>query len=487
MNEEDYSYAFLIPLITGYIIWERRCQIANTPISINWTGGVFFFFFLIISLYGILGSSPSAVRPAIPLIILAITLFCFGWEMLKVLGFPLSILIFMIPLPTMFGTYVTIHLKTISTLLGKAILILAGISVFVEGNVIDLGFTQLQVANACSGLRYVLPLFALGVLCAYFFEKTRWKQVLLALSTIPIAILNNGIRIGATGILARYYGPEAAEGFFHGFSGWLVFMFAFSMLFFIHFILKKIFPQKITAIQKKDNKQEIGNDCVKSKSITFAVIITSASMMVVGLLNYTSTALPPIKIKNGLSSFPLTIKNWQGRSDQIDDEMIKASGAEDAFNGFYQNEKGEMIYLYMGYRSSAFGESENFFHSPNVCMPSSGWSTLDTYTHEIKGIAGFGVVKVKAMISEKMGQKQLVYYWFQTKNKTSNNININRFHLALNAIKHDNTHDLFIRPITPVLASESVEDAQARMDGFLRETMAVLLEFLKDNQYVEGK
>ena len=240
-SDGDYSYAFLIPFISGYIIWERRKEITATPISTSWVGGCFFFLFLIISVYGILGSSPSAVRPAIPLIILSITLFCFGKEVFKALGFPLSLLIFMIPLPTMFGATIGVHLKSISTKLGEMILRLFGISVFVEGNVIDLGVTQLQVVDACSGLRYILPLLAVGVVFAYFFEKVRWKQFVLAISTIPIAVISNGMRIGITGILAQKYGSEVADGFFHGFSGWLIFMFGFALLFVFHLSLNLIY------------------------------------------------------------------------------------------------------------------------------------------------------------------------------------------------------------------------------------------------------
>ena len=127
-------------------------------------------FLLIVSLYGILGSSPSAVRPAIPLTILALTLFCFGKKMFSVMMFPLSLLIFMIPLPTVFQTRIGVPLRTVSTGVGEFILRLLGVSVFVEGNIIDLGIIQLQVVEACSGLRYILPLLALGVVSSIFLN-----------------------------------------------------------------------------------------------------------------------------------------------------------------------------------------------------------------------------------------------------------------------------------------------------------------------------
>jgi exosortase D (VPLPA-CTERM-specific) len=486
MTDEDYSYAFIIPLITAYLLWERRRQIASTPISINWGGGVFFFLMLMISLYGILGSSPSAVRPAIPLIILSITLFCFGWEMFKVLAFPLSMLIFMIPLPTLFGTVIGVHLKTISTLMGKAILVLSGITVFVEGNVIDLGVMQMQVVDACSGLRYILPLLALGVLFAYFFEKTKWKQVLLVLSTIPIAIITNGLRIGATGILAKYYGPKAADGFFHAFSGWLIFIFAFGLLLLL-LVAMRYFTRRPDAVSdKKAGKEKMSmKGSSHSRSNLLPVAAVSFSMLAVGLLSFSTSALPALKIHGGLDGFPMSFKEWSGKREFIPAEIISLSGAEDAFSALYLNSQESAVSLYIGYRGSPFGESENFFHSPSVCLPSSGWKTRSIGTHDIINVAQFGSMKVKKMLIEHMGEKQLVYYWFQTESRVSHDVNINRFHLTLHALKRDNTHDLFIRPIMPLKPQEKIEDAEKRMDQFVREMMPVLLQFLKERQYEE--
>jgi exosortase D (VPLPA-CTERM-specific) len=483
-TNEDYSYAFLIPFMSGYLIWERRQEFRRTPFSTNWLGGILFVFFILVSAYGILGSSPSAVRPAIPLIILAITLFCFGKQIFKIMLFPLALLIFMIPLPTMYGTLVGVHLKRISTLLGELILRLAGITVFVEGNVIDLGVTQLQVVDACSGLRYVLPLLCVGVIFAYFFEKVRWRQVVIAVSTMPIAIITNGIRIGATGILAERYGSDVAHGFFHGFSGWLIFVFAFALLFVVHFILKLIFGK--TPSHKASNPGERKKtDKIQFKNNTLPVGITCAFLLLVSVLGHTTAALPDIKIRRGLSSFPLTINKWKGQSANIDPEIISASGAEEAFSATYRDGPGDSYSLYIGYRGSPFLESANFFHSPYVCLPSGGWKTLHIARHSISDVPKFGTITVQKMISQKMGQKQLVYYWFQTKSRTSFDVNINRFHLAWHAIQRDNTHDLFIRPITPLQPNETTAQAEARMDQFVRDMMAVLLKFLETN-LVEG-
>ncbi len=481
LQDGDYSYALSIPLITAFIIWNKRRLIASTPVSTSWLGGVFFFIFLIISIYGILGSSPSAVRPALPLMILSICLFCFGKEIFKILAFPLSLLIFMIPLPTLIQTKIGVPLKVVSTKLGELILRLLGVSVYVEGNIIDLGVTQLQVADACSGLRYILPLLALGVIFVYFFEKSRWKQALLVVATIPIAILTNALRIGGTGFLAQKFSVQLADGFFHGFSGWLLFLFALMLLFLFYHILSFIQRHKPTRTKTQINAIRDSLLKMPAKS-QISIVVSSIFLILAGILGYAAASLPPLIINKGLTNFPLQFNQWKGRPEDIEARIIALSGAEDAFNGIYRSLNGKLVSLYIGYRGSPFTESENFFHSPNVCLPSIGWKTLASANHKITDVAGFNAIVVRKMLIEKMGYRQLVFYWFQTKSQVSADVNINRLHLTLHALRSDNTHDLFIRPITPLGPDENMAVAEKRLDQFVRDMMDTLLKFLSENQ-----
>jgi len=481
LSDPDYQYALVIPFVSAYIIWKKRIIIASMPVRPSWNGGIFVFLFLTVSLYGILGSSPSVVRCALPLMILSITLFCYGWQRFRALAYPLFLLLFMIPLPTILETKIGVPLKYLSTKLGEILLRAVGVSVYVEGNIIDLGVTQLQVVDACSGLRYILPLLGLGVIFVYFFEKTRWKQILLVFVTIPISILANGLRISITGFLVQNHGLKTAEGFFHGFSGWLIFVFAIVLLISVYALLRLPARYKSAGrFTRQFYDAALKTDASESNKIP--VTLTCIALLVGGLLNVTTAAMQPVGIQNGFSAFPLTLKDWHGRMETMDSRIIKLSGAEQAFNATYRSPRGEIVALYMGYRSSPFTESENFFHSPNVCLPSLGWKTLEIETHTITEVPGFGEIKVRKMLIEKSGLKQLVYYWFQTKEYVSADVNINRFHLTLHALFRDNTHDLFIRPISPLQPTESLTEAEKRLDRFVRILMADLLAFLRKNQ-----
>lgn len=478
----DYSYGFLIPIISAYIFWDMRKKIEHVTFQNSW--GVFpvLLFFVAISVYAILGSSGNVSRPLVPVLLILFAAYCLGTDFVKNFLLPLSFLIFMVPLPAFLDRTIGVFLKHVSSHLGGQLLRLFGMSVFVSGNVIDLGITKLQVVDACSGLRFLFPLIALGVLYAYFFERVHWKQVVCVLSTVPIAILTNVIRIAITGVLTYKYGSEMAEGFFHGFSGWVIFMVAFAFLFLEGRILR-FFPSGYKENPGEKRQVESTENQATWVGDNRALWVSAAVLLTVGVLTLNTKALPPVKIKGGIASFPLTFDGWKGQEQIVDPEIVKKSGAEESFSAVYFGNKGEKVSLYIGYRSTAFLENENFFHSPTVCLPASGWKELKVTTHEISGVHKFGNLKVTKMLVENFGVKNLVYFWFQTKDKATYDKNINRFHLAMHAIKKDNTYDLFIRVITPLRGSDTVTSAEKRLDGFVRELEKELDSFLLANAH----
>jgi exosortase D (VPLPA-CTERM-specific) len=474
-TNDDYSYGYLIPVVSAYLFWDMRHRLNGLTFKPAWTILPLLLLLVALSLYGILGSSGNIARPAVPIVYILLITFCFGFQAVKRFALPLGFLVFIIPLPAFLDRTVSVFLKSISSKLGGYLIQLSGLSVHVSGNIIDLGVTQLQVVDACSGLRFVFPLMALGVIHAYFFEKVMWKRVVCVLATVPIAIATNVLRIGITGILTHFYGPELAQGFFHDFSGWAIFMVAFVFLFVLSRFFK-LFPGD--GAKHAEASIATTPPVVRKRRIIPALATAFILLAITGSLSLTTGALPPITLEGGIASFPLRIDDWQGQAQPIDPVIIEASGAEEAFQAFYRNSHDEGVSLYIGYRGSSFMENENFFHSPTVCLPSSGWRSLDQSVHRIEGVENFGALTATKMIVEQMGVQQLVYFWFQTKDRATHDKNINRFHLALHALKRDNTHDLFIRTITPIKSGESLRDAENRMDGFVRDMTSAMHDFL---------
>jgi len=254
--KEDYSHCALIPFVVLYLIWEKRKALASIPSSSSWTGmvpfaiGIFFFWL------GELGGELFTQYLSMWFVVVGLLWLHLGWEKVRTIGFALFIALTMFPFPNFINAKVLVKLKLISSQLGVAMLHVYGMSAYREGNIIDLGFTQLQVVDACSGMRYVLPLMVLSLLLAYWFKGALWKKVVIFLSSLPLAVVVNSLRIALTGILYSAWGAAVAEGFFHGFSGWLIFMFTLPILLLEMWVLNKIGKVKGEGLKVKGLEQE---------------------------------------------------------------------------------------------------------------------------------------------------------------------------------------------------------------------------------------
>ena len=473
----------IIPFVAAYLLWEKRKSIADVPIRSSWKAFPLLVALVLLSVYAILGSSGNVSRPAVPFLVILFVVFCFGADLARRLALPLGFLVFMVPLPDVLDRTLGVFLKSVSTRLGGEFIRLFGYPVHVSGNVIDLGVNQLQVVDACSGIRFLFPLVALGILYAHFFVREKWKRWACVFATFPIAILTNCLRVGITGILTNVYGTKAAEGFFHAFSGWAVFMVSLVLLFLFDRALR-FFPSRAEAPDHLHGTISPDSGFVEPghANIDKAYIVSVALLSVVAVLGFSTKAMPAVKVRGGIGTFPSVFSGWQGSADVIDPETVRLSGAEEAFNGRFRNGSAEEVDLFLGYRGSAFLENENFFHSPTVCLPAQGWEVVRTSTRLVRGIPRFGTMTVTEMVMNSGGSAHLVYFWFQTKDKVTHDKDINRFHLALHALRRDNTHDLFIRQMTPIRAGEKVENAEKRMDRFAMEMMEALLAFLEERQ-----
>jgi len=240
--DQNYSHGFLIVPLAAYFAWERRAKLTALPLSPSVWGLVLAAGSFLILLAGLLGAELFLTRMAMLGTLIGGVLFVLGWRHLKILAFPIGILLLMIPIPSILFNQIVFPLQLLASRLGEASLQLAGIPVLREGNVIVLANTTLEVAEACSGIRSLISLLTLGIVYGYFSDPRNGVRTLIALSAIPVAIIAIGLRVAGTGIAAHFCGSAAAQGFFHELSGWLVFVAAFAMLFLIVKLLLWLIP-----------------------------------------------------------------------------------------------------------------------------------------------------------------------------------------------------------------------------------------------------
>jgi exosortase len=230
-RDANYSHGYLIIPAAVWMIWRERDALAALPQHPSAAGLLAIAAGLTILFAGTLGAELFLTRISLLFVLAGIVWFLFGTTHLRRLAFPLGFLLLMIPLPAIVFNQIAFPLQLLASRLGVAILRLGDIPVLREGNVITLANTQLEVAEACSGIRSLVSLLTLGILYGYVSGYATGRRAVLALATVPIAIVANAIRVGGAGVTAHWYGPIAVEGFLHSFSGWLTFASSLVLLF----------------------------------------------------------------------------------------------------------------------------------------------------------------------------------------------------------------------------------------------------------------
>jgi exosortase len=241
-SDENYSHGFIIIPFAVYFAWQRRRALSALPAQPSLAGLVIVAGSLAIFLAGLLGAELFLTRISLIGVLAGSIWFLFGWRHVRLLAFPLLLLILMVPLPAMIFNQIAFPLQLFASRVGEGVLTMAGVPVVREGNVLELASTKLEVAQACSGIRSLVSLLTLGILLGKLTEPRMPVRVLLALLTVPVAIAANAARVAGTGLAANWIGPEAAEGFFHAFSGWLVFVAAFGLLLLAQRVFSRTLP-----------------------------------------------------------------------------------------------------------------------------------------------------------------------------------------------------------------------------------------------------
>ncbi|MDP2996402.1 MAG: exosortase [Bryobacterales bacterium] len=238
MDDPDMGHGFFVPLVAGYIAWLERDRWLSTPASGNWAGLALVVWGSIQLLIATLGAELFLARTALLFTIAGAILLAGGTGRLRALLFPLFLLVFMVPIPTIIYTQITFPLQLLASRAAELALTLIGVPVFREGNILELPSQRLSVVEACSGIRSLLSLTFLSLVYAYFFDRRVWMRWVLLFASIPIAIVANAFRVTMTGILSEYK-REWADGFFHAAEGWVIFMLALIMLVGVHWFVSR--------------------------------------------------------------------------------------------------------------------------------------------------------------------------------------------------------------------------------------------------------
>ncbi len=486
----EYSYGPLVPLITGYMtLRELHHQPVKPDNGSRIVGLIVLAASLLIGLIGNLAEIPDVITYGFILYLGALVLILVGTRE----GFRFwpgwLHLIFMLPLPQFIYLQVSTQLQLVSSEIGVWFIQLANIPVYLDGNVIDLGIYKLQVAEACSGLRYLFPLFSFGWLMAVLYNGPKWHKVVIFLATIPVTILMNSFRIGMIGVLVNEYGIEQAEGFLHFFEGWIIFISCTLILYVLALLLSRFAmfgKPRPDYIIWMDFEGVLG-PLKKLPSVTAGRAFIAAAIVSVVLgaaWQFAPSPTAPHINRAPLGLFPLEIDGWKGRTSILDRATERVLGADDYLLADYVKGNDQVNLLMTFYRSQTQGEG---IHSPEVCLPNGGWEVSKWQQKTLNVEANNQTIPInanRALISRGL-ERQLVFYWFEQRGRQISNDFEVKFVSMWDTITQGRSDGGLMRLVTPVRETESEAEAEERLITFLNEIYPMVPEYfprLEDNQ-----
>lgn len=484
LDREEYSHGVLIPFIALYLLWQKQPTLVEHSYPGTWGGFLLMALGLAIFYAGELSSLYTIIQYGFLILLYALILSLTGWRAFLIIAVPLLVLSFMIPLPNFLYNNLSAKLQLLSSEIGVAVIRAFGISVFLEGNVIDLGSYKLQVVEACNGLRYLFPLMTLGFIVAYLYRAAFWKRAIIFLSTIPITVLMNSFRIGVIGVMVDRWGQSMAEGFLHDFEGWVIFMACFAVLFLEMWLLMRITGDRrpLSAI--------FGLDAPAAPLATDARVQTRripvpfyASIAILALATVAATAMPRRaevpQARKDFSEFPMTLAEWEGRPEVMEQVYVDALKFTDYSLANYADDTGHTVNFYAAYYASQRkGES---VHSPRSCLPGGGWEIESLSQRNIDGVTVSGVpLRVNRVLISYGDQKQLVYYWFQQRGRVITNEYRVKWDMLVDAITRNRTDGALVRLVIPMRDGQDVAELDSALADFSAAIAPVLPDFIPD-------
>lgn len=483
IEREEYSHGLLILPISLFLIWQKKDRLERMKFDGSWYGVLIIVVASVLYVVAEISAITILAQYAFFITLFGIAYTLVGMKGMKEIWVPFLLLFFTIPLPALIFQQLSQSLQLISSEIGVVVIRLFDISVFLEGNVIDLGTMKLQVVEACSGLRYLFPLMTLGFIAAYFFKDAIWKKILIFLSTIPITVLMNSFRIGMIGILVEYWGPSMAEGFLHDFEGWFIFMACTLILVFEMWILSRIGISKrpLQEIFGLEFPEPTPNDSeVRVRQIPkpyLSTIVFSIVLIVISINLIERKDIYPTR--ESFANFPLQINNWTGNISKIDQITLERLDLDDYIIANYNDGNENIVNLYAAYYlDQRKGEA---IHSPRACIPGGGWRINSLTEYAVNDVViSQKPLKVNRLIIQLNETRQLVYYWFQQRGRVITDEYLLKWYLFVDSLKMNRSDGALVRLTTILRPGEDMKDADRRLTVFAKEINPYLAEYIPE-------
>ncbi|PKN43366.1 MAG: hypothetical protein CVU60_03145 [Deltaproteobacteria bacterium HGW-Deltaproteobacteria-18] len=464
---EDHSYAWFVPPVVVWLGWtlrERLRRLADERFS---AAALWLLAAAVLFVAGKFGSIKMLVFVSIWAALVAFTGFLVGNGGLRALRMPIIVALFAIPLPPFLYNTISFQLRLLSSALAERMLRLVGVPVFREGNIIDLGLITLDVVDACSGLRYLFPALLMALLVGWMFLTRNRLRLALLLLAIPVSIFANAFRIMLTGVLARLIGPSVAEGFFHDFSGWLVYVVALVVLF--------IGCRLLAFRDTTQSAVPAGEKTAPTLPRPHPAGLFTAVLLLFALSFVTAPANSAVPARTSFAAFPMQLGAWEGSGLTLAPEVLRSLGASDYVHATYRNvESGNPLYLLVSWYAAQDGT--NSAHAPTSCMLGSGWSV--TGRSNLPARVGVRDFPVGQILLEKGGNRIVANYWFEQRGRAVTNEFMNKWLLLWDALTMGRTDGALVRVEVLLKPGQDVDEGQLLVDDMVSRIVPLLPDFV---------
>jgi exosortase D (VPLPA-CTERM-specific) len=479
-HDPNFSHGPFVPLFSLYVLWQERARLRALPKCPSWTGIWLILFGFAVLISGVVGAELFLSRISLLIVLAGLVVLFFGWNHLREAAFPWAFLIFMIPIPKIIFNQITLPLQRFASVTAAHVLPFLGVPVFREGNIINLPAMPLEVAEACSGIRSLMSLATLAIIYGYLMERRKWIRVVLALAAIPIAVAANAFRIVGTGLLVQYWDPDKAEGFFHAFSGWLIFMVSLGLLLVVHRGLVWLAgspPPESAAAQRDAQPLHQDPDAASGHVGPWRFILVILLIMATGGFLKGRAETEIIPAREQLAAFPHQMGDWNSVDVPIENSIREVLGPGDFLLREYQRigSNDPATDLFIAYFPSQ--RAGDTMHSPQNCLPGSGWAVL--VNHRIKlAVSGSPAFPVNQYVVTRGADRQLVLYWYFAHNRAVASEYRAKWYLVVDAIRMNRSDGSLIRLNTIMLPGETVDSAMNRLVQFASEVVPRLGTFI---------
>lgn len=479
----EYSYGPLVPVLSAYMFLRqlRDMPADMGPVTDRGPGIAVLAVALLLGGIGRMVQISDFVAYAIILWVAGTVLVCFGWRVGKQFWPPVLHLVFMLPLPGVLYYGLSTYLQGVSSHLGVFFLQVLQVPVLLDGNIIDLGVYKLQVAEACSGLRYLFPILSFSYFFSTLYRGPFWHKLVLLVAAGPITVLMNSVRIAIAGVVVNQYGTAFVEGLSHFLEGWVIFIVCILLLFALTWALLFFRRPRQGLVEALDlDMAGLWQQAGRIRRLEAAPALVGAALAV-SLAALAWQVIPPRPLavveRQSFALFPRELGEWTaGPAQRLDPETVRVLAADDYYaTRLVDTREAAPVDLFMAYYKD---QLRGGTHSPTDCLPAAGWEIASI--EEVRtppGVAAQPFTLNRAVIRKGLEQ-MLVYYWYEQQGERTASSYKAKLLLTWSKVTDGRSDGALVRLITPIGEDEPIEAAEARLQDAVQSVITPIDRFV---------